>query len=110
MLFILVRISFHSFGIEMKPVYGSKSSRVDAYAFHSGNEVEHVAALFAFAETVPDIFADADTKLGGIASAVNGARSAQAVSGFLEPVSETVVIEHLLHGDGRFYGLEVNER
>src|SRR5205807_737289 len=109
-VFAVIGTRFHGFGVEMKPLDRLKGRRVDADLFHLGNEVENVAAALAFAETVPDIFADAHPKLGGIGSPMNGTRPAQAVSGFLEPVSETVVLQHLLHRDGRFYGLEVNER
>ena len=83
---------------------------MDAHLLHPGDEVEHVAAVFAFAETVPNILAQAHTKLRGVLPLVDGTRPAQAVAAPLELVQEAVVLKHLLHGDGRFDGLEVNER
>ena len=70
----------------MEPLDGFKRRRVDAYVLHPGDEVEGVAAMFALAETVPDVFADAHPELRRVAAFVNGTRPAQAVSAFLELV------------------------
>jgi hypothetical protein len=82
---------------------------VNAHAVHSGNEVQGVAAVFAFAEAIPDVFGETHPKLRGVLAFVNGTRPAQAVSAPFELVKQAVVLKHLLHGDGRFDGLEVNE-
>jgi hypothetical protein len=82
---------------------------MNAHVVHLGDEVEGVAAVFALAETIPDIFADADAELRRVAAFVDRTRAAQAVTAPLELVQEAVVLKHLLHGDGRFDGLEVNE-
>ena len=65
--------------------------------------------MLAFAETIPDVFADAHPELRRVAAFVDRTRAAQAVSAALELVEEAVVLKHLFHGDGRFDGLEVNE-
>src|SRR6266404_2146406 len=83
---------------------------MNAYVFHPGDEIQDVAAMFAFAETVPDILADAHPELRRVLAFVDGTRPAQAISASFEPVKQAVMLEHLLHGDGRFDGLEVNKR
>ena len=82
---------------------------MNAHVVHPGDEVEGIAAVFALAETIPDIFADAHPELCRVASLVDRTRAAQTVCAPLERVQETVVFKNLLHGDGRFDGLEVNE-
>jgi hypothetical protein len=81
-----------------------------AYIFHPGDEIQNVAPMFTFAETVPDIFTDAYPELRSIAAFVDGTGPAQAVSALFELVNESVMLEHLLHGDSRFDGSEVNKR
>lgn len=93
----------------MKPLDGFDCRRVNAHILHPCDEVQGVAAMFALAETIPCVFADADTELSRIAAFVDRAWTAQPVSAPFEFVQETVMIEHLLHGDGRFDGSEVNE-
>ena len=83
---------------------------MNAHVLHPGDEVEGVPAVLALAETVPDIFADADPELRRVAALVDGTRPAQAVGAPFELVQDPVDVKHLLHGDGRFDGLEVNER
>src|SRR5437667_12065255 len=100
----------HGLGIETEPFHGFESRRMKAHAFHERDEVEDVAAPFAFAEAVPDIFAYAHPELSRVLAFMNWAPPAQAISGFLEPVKPTSMLEHLLRGDGRFDGLEVDER
>jgi hypothetical protein len=82
---------------------------MDADVFHLGDEVENVSAMFALAETVPDIFAEAHPELRRVAAFVNRTRPAKAVSAAFEPVKKTVVLKHLLYIYGRFDGPEVNE-
>ena len=100
----------HGFWIETKPLDGFEGCRVDARVLHPGDEVQDVAAVFAFAETVPNVLADAHPELRRVAAFVNRTRPIQAVSASFEPVEQTVVLQHLLHCDGRFDGLEVNKR
>ncbi len=83
---------------------------MDAHIFHVNDEVEDVPAVLAFAETVPDVFANAHPELCRVAPFVDGARPVQTVGAALELVHETVVLKHPFHGDDRFDGLEVNER
>jgi hypothetical protein len=66
--------------------------------------------MFTFAETVPDVFADTYPELIGTIAPVDGAGTVKAVAGSFEPIQQAVMNEHLLHGDGRFDGPEVNER
>ena len=82
---------------------------MDAHVVHPGDEVEGVAAVLALAETIPDVFADAYPELRRVAAFVDRTRAAQAVCAPLELVQEAIVFKNLLHGDGRFDGLEVNE-
>src|ERR1035437_3469734 len=93
----------------MKPLNGFVGCGEDAHVVHPGNEVQDVATVLAFAEAIPDVFADADAKLRRVAAFVNGAGTAQAVGASFELVEDAVVLKHLFHGDGRFDGLEVNE-
>ena len=83
---------------------------MDANFFHCGNEVEGIAAAFALAETIPDIFGATDAELGRVAALVDGTRPVQAVGAALELVHEAIMLKDLFHGDGRFDGPEVNER
>jgi len=71
---------------------------------------EEIAAMLALAEAIPDVFADAHPELRRVAALVDRTRAAQAVAAPLEFVQEAIMFKHLLHGDGRFDGLEVNER
>ena len=66
--------------------------------------------MLALAETIPDVFAHAYPKLRRVAALVDRARAAQAVCTPLELVQKAIVFKNLLHGDGRFDGLEVNKR
>ena len=83
---------------------------MNAHVLHLGDEVEGVAAVLAFAETIPNVFAYAYPKLCRVAAFVDRTWAAQAVAAPLELVQDAVVLKHLLHGDGHFDGLEVNER
>jgi hypothetical protein len=65
--------------------------------------------VLALAETIPDVFADADTELRRVAAFLDRTRAAQTVCAPLEPVQEAIVFKNLLHGEGRFHGFEVNE-
>jgi hypothetical protein len=100
----------HRLTVEAKPIDGFHSGSVNAHVFHFGNEVQNVAAMVTFAETVPDILAHTDSELRRIAAFVDRAGTAQAVSAPFESVEKTVMLEQLLHGDGRFNGLEINKR
>jgi hypothetical protein len=66
--------------------------------------------MLAFAETIPDVLAEADAELRRVAAFVDGTGAAQTVGAPFEPVKDAIVFKHLLHGDGRFDGLEVNKR
>ena len=66
--------------------------------------------MFAFTETVPDVSGYAHPELCWVLALVDRAWTAQAVSTFFEPVKQAVMLEDLLHSDGRFDGPEVNER
>ena len=83
---------------------------MDADIFHFGDEVQDVAAVFALAETIPNVFAEADAELRRVAALVNRTGPAEAVLTAFKPVKQTVMLEDLLHVNGRFDGLEVNER
>ena len=83
---------------------------MDGDLFHPGDEVEDIAANLALTETIPDAFPDTYPELGRIAAFVDRTRAAERISTFLELVEETVMLEHLLHGDGRFDSPEVDER
>jgi hypothetical protein len=83
---------------------------MNAYILHPGDEIEDIAAAVAVTETVPYILTEAYTKLRGIAAFVNGTGATQAISASFEFVGETIVSKDLLHGYGRFHGLEVNKR
>jgi hypothetical protein len=96
-------------GIEVEPFDGFERRRVDAHFFHLGDEIEDVPAVLAFLKQFQMFFADADAELRRVAAFVDGTRAVQAVGTALELVHEAVVFQHLLHGDGRFDGLEVNE-
>ena len=52
----------------------------------------------------------AHPELGRVAALVDGARAIEAVRAAFELVEQAIMLKHLLHGDGRFDGLEVNER
>ena len=83
--------------------------RHNQVTLHPGDEVESVSAMLALAETIPDVFADANAELCRVAAFVDRTRAAQTVCAPLELVQEAVVFKDLLHGDDRFYGFEVNE-
>jgi hypothetical protein len=93
----------------MKPLNGFVGCGENAHVVHPGNEVQDVATVLAFAEAIPDVFADAHPELRRVAAFVNGTRTAQAVGAPFELVEDAIVLKHLFHGDGRFDGLEVNE-
>src|ERR1043166_1078244 len=95
--------------IETEPFNGLQSCRVDGHVLHPGNEVQDIAALLAVAETVPDVFTDTDPELCRVRAFVNRTRPTQAVSASFELVKQTVMLEQLIHGDGRFDGLEVHK-
>ena len=99
----------HGLRVETEPFDGLQGRRVDAHVFHPGDEVQDVAAVFALAETVPDVFADAHPELRRVAAFVDRTRTVKLSAAPLELVKQAVVLKHLLHGDGRFDGLEVNE-
>ena len=105
----MVTVSGHGFGIEIEPFDGFQRRRMDAHVLHLGDEIEDVAAMLAFRKAIPDVLADAHPELRRVAALVDRARPVQAVGAALELVHEAVVLKHLLHGDGRFDGLEVNE-
>ena len=107
---LLAGLPRHGLGVEMEPFNGFERRRMNAHVIHPGDEVEGVAAVLALAETIPNVFADAHPKLRRVAAFVNRTRAAQAVAAPFELVQDAVVLKHLLHGDGRFDGLEVNER
>ena len=107
--FLLVAACGHGFGIEMEPFDGFQGRRVDAHVLHLGDEIEDIPAMLAFRKAVPNILADAHSKLRRIAASVDGARAVQAVGSTLELVHEAIMLKDLFHGDGRFDGPEVNE-
>ena len=82
---------------------------MDAHVIHLGDEVQDIPAVFALAETVPDVLADTDPELRRIAPLVDGTRTIQTVRPALELVEDAVVLQDLFHGNGRFDGFEVNE-
>src|ERR1017187_2754109 len=100
----------HGRGVETKPLDGFEGRRMDACVLHPGNEIQDVASVFALAETVPDVLTDAHAELCRVAAFVNRTRPIQAVSASFEPVEQTVMLQHFLHCEGRFDGLEVNKR
>jgi hypothetical protein len=83
---------------------------MDADLLHLGDEVEGVSAMLALAEAIPDVFGRANPELRRIRAFVEGTRATKAVPAPLELVEDTVMFQDLLHGDGRFNGLEVNKR
>jgi len=72
---------------------------VNGHVLLFGDEVQDVAAVLAFAKTVPEVFFGINPELRGIGAAVNRARPAQAVAGAFERVEDTVVFQHVFHGD-----------
>jgi hypothetical protein len=66
--------------------------------------------VLALAEAIPDVLFGVHTELRGIAAAVNGARTAQAVAGAFEGVQNTVMFQHLFHGNPGTDVPEINER
>ncbi len=95
--------------INLKPFHCLERGGVNRDVLHFCDEVERVAAVFAFAETVPNVLADAHPELRGVVSLVNGAWTAQVVPAAFELVQQVVVFKNLLHVDCRFDSLEVNE-
>jgi hypothetical protein len=93
----------------MKPFDGLERSGMDAHIFHLSDEIQGVPTLFALAEAVPDILPRAHPELCRAGTFMDRTRAIEAVSAPLEPVREAIVFQDLLHGDGRFDGLEVNE-
>ena len=83
---------------------------MDAAFLHFLDEVEDVAAMLALAETIPEVLAEAHPELGRVAALVDRARPIQAVARAFELIEQAIVLQDLLHGDGRLDGLEVNER
>jgi len=72
---------------------------VNGHVLLFGDEVQDVAAVLAFAEAIPEVFFGINPELRGVAAAVNRARSAQAGAGAFERVENTVVLQHVFHGD-----------
>ena len=105
----LFAVGRHGFRIEVEPFDGFERRRMDAHVFHLGDEVENVAAVLALAETIPDVFADADAELRRVAAFVNRAWTTQTIRAALELVEDAVMLQDLFHGDGRLDSLEVNE-
>src|ERR1035437_5223969 len=68
----------HGHWIETKPLDRFESRRMDARVLHLGDEVQDVAPVFALAETVPDVLADAHPELCRVAAFVNRTRPIQA--------------------------------
>jgi hypothetical protein len=66
--------------------------------------------MLAFAETVPDVFAQTHPELRRIAAFVDGTRTIEAVSAPFELVEKFIVLKDLLHGDGRFDGPEIDKQ
>src|ERR1019366_3038817 len=64
----------HGFWVETKPFYGFDGRCMNARVLHPGDEVQDVAAVFALAETVPDVLAHAHPELGRVAALVNRTR------------------------------------
>src|ERR1035437_3611426 len=107
---LLGLLCYHGLRVETKPLDGFESRRMDAHILHLGDKVQNVTAMFALAETVPNAFADAHPELRRVAAFVDWTRAGEAVSASFEPVEQTIVLQHPLHGYGRFDGLEVNKR
>src|ERR1035437_3188778 len=107
---LLVFLCRHGHWIETKPLDSFEGCRMNACVLHPGDEVQDVAAVFALAETVPDVLTDTHPELCRVAALVNRTRPIQAVSTSFEPVEQTVMLQHFLHCEGRFDGLEVNKR
>src|ERR1035437_2556133 len=110
MIVLLGFLCRHGLWIETKPLDGFEGCRMNACVLHPGDEVQDVAAVFALAETVPDVLTDTHPELCRVAALVNRTRPIQAVSTSYEPVEQTVMLQHFLHCEGRFDGLEVNKR
>src|ERR1035441_146766 len=80
MIVLLGFLCRHGLGVETKPLDGFEGRRMDACVLHPGDEVQEVAAVFALAETVPDVLTDAHSELCRVAAFVNRTRPIQAVS------------------------------
>jgi hypothetical protein len=61
-----------------------------------GDEVEDVSAVFAFAETMPDILADAHPELRRVAASMDRTRALQAIG------STMMIFSDGMLGDCRF--------
>jgi hypothetical protein len=95
--------------IKAKPFNGLVGGGMNADVLHFSDEVEGVATMFTFAETVEDIFAGADAELRRVAAFMNGTWAGQTIATAFELVEEAIMFQDFLHGDGRFDSLEVNE-
>src|ERR1035437_1592808 len=73
---VLFGIYCHFLGVEMKPFNGLVSCCENAHVVHPGNEVQDIAAMLAFAETIPNVFADTHPELGRVAALVDRTRAA----------------------------------
>ena len=93
----------------VEPFARFKRGIVDRAIFFLGDEVEGVAAVFAFAETVPDIPVSLDAELRGIAAVVNRTRTAEAVALAFEGVKHAIVLQHLFHRETFADGAKVHE-
>ncbi|HMJ91436.1 MAG TPA: hypothetical protein VK530_16560 [Candidatus Acidoferrum sp.] len=82
---------------------------MNAHVLHQCDEIQSIAAPLALAEAVPDVFGNAHAKLRGVLAFVNGTRTGEAVTGFLELVEQVVLLQNPLHGHSRFHGLEVDK-
>src|ERR1035441_2204525 len=71
MVVLLGLLCCHGLRVESKPLDGFEGRRMNACVLHLGDEVQDVAAMFAFAETVPNVLADAHSELCRVAAFVN---------------------------------------
>ena len=107
-----VRFGFggHGIRVEVEPFNGLESRGVNAHVLDSADEVEDIASTVTFTETVPDIFTDTHAELCRVLPSMDRAGATKAISTLFEALKEAIMLEDLLHGDGRFDGLEVNKR
>src|SRR5258708_7408921 len=73
---------------EVEPIRNADGRFSDADILHQTDEIEDVATSFAFPETVPTVFRNADPELSRVFSLVNRARPAEAVVLALEALGK----------------------
>ena len=83
---------------------------MDGKIFHPANEVEGVATVLAFTETIPDVLFEIDAELCFVGAFMDRARAGQGMATAFEGIEQSVLCQHLLHGDPGTDVPEIDER